>query len=62
VGLSDGRSVAIKIDDGGQRARPVVMAAVLRRLGINAAVLDELEDAPVLGHGRQVGSIVAVGI
>jgi len=39
-----------------------VMAAVLRRLGINAEVLDELAYAPVLGHGEQVGSIVAVGI
>jgi L-asparaginase II len=62
VGLADGRAVALKIADGGQRARPVVMAAVLRRLGINAEVLDELAYAPVLGHGEQVGSIVAVGI
>ena len=62
VGLADGRAVALKIADGGQRGRPVVMAAVLRRLGINAEVLDELAYAPVLGHGEQVGSIVAVGI
>ena len=62
VGLTDGRAAALKIADGGQRARPVVMAAVLRRLGINAEVLDELAYAPVLGHGEQVGSIVAVGI
>jgi L-asparaginase II len=62
VGLSDGRSVALKVADGGQRARPVVMAAVLRRLGIEADVLDELAHAPVLGHGQQVGSIEAVGI
>ena len=62
VGLADGRAVALKIADGGQRARPVVMAAALRRLGIDAEVLDELANAPVLGHGQQVGSIVAVGI
>jgi L-asparaginase II len=62
VGLADGRALALKIADGGQRARPVVMAAALRRLGIQAEVLDELADAPVLGHGQQVGSIVAVGI
>jgi len=62
VGLADGRAVALKIADGGQRARPVVMAAALRRLGVDAAVLDELACAPVLGHGQQVGSIVAVGI
>jgi L-asparaginase II len=62
VGLADGRGVALKIADGGQRARPVVMAAVLRRLGLDAEVLDELESAPVLGHGQPVGSVVAVGI
>jgi L-asparaginase II len=62
VGLADGRAVALKIADGGQRARPVVMAAALRRLGVDADVLAELANAPVLGHGEQVGSITAVGI
>jgi len=62
VGLADGRSVALKIADGGQRARPVVMAAVLRRLGIEADVLGELAESPVLGHGKQVGSVEAVGL
>jgi len=62
VGLADGRAVALKIADGGQRARPVVMAAALRALGVEAEVLDEMADAPVLGHGQQVGSIDAVGI
>jgi L-asparaginase II len=62
VGLPDGRAIALKIADGGQRARPVLMAAVLRRLGIEAVVLHELANAPVLGHGQQVGSIQAVGI
>ena len=62
VGLADGRGVALKIADGAQRARPVVMAAALRRLGIDAEVLDELAHAPVLGHGEPVGSVEAVGI
>jgi L-asparaginase II len=62
VGLADGRAVALKIADGGQRARPVVMAAALRRLGVDADVLAELANAAVLGHGEQVGSITAVGI
>ena len=61
VGLADGRSVALKIADGGQRARPVVMAAALRRLGVEAELLDELAYAPVLGHGEPVGSVEAVG-
>lgn len=62
VGLADGRAVALKIADGGQRARPVVMAAALRRLGIRAEVLDILAQAPVLGHGQEVGQVEAVGI
>ena len=62
VGLADGRAVALKVADGGQRARPVVMAAALRRIGIEADVLDELALAPVLGHGLTVGSVDAVGI
>ena len=57
VALPDGRAVALKIDDGAGRARPVVMAAALRRFGIEHPVLDELGTAPVLGGGRPVGEI-----
>jgi L-asparaginase II len=59
VGLADGRGVAVKIADGSRRARAVVLAAVLRRLGVDSDAYPRLEDAPVLGHGRQVGSIEA---
>lgn len=62
VGLADGRGVALKIADGAQRARPVVLAAVLRHLGIESGAYARLEDAPVLGHGAPVGAVVAVGI
>ncbi|MEO7234039.1 MAG: asparaginase [Lapillicoccus sp.] len=63
VGLGDGRGVAVKIADGNPRAKPVVLAAVLRRLGLDAPLaLAELEDAPVLGHGDPVGAVVATGI
>lgn len=61
VALADGRSVALKIADGGARARPVVMAAVLRGLGVEVDVLDELAYSPVLGHGEPVGLVEAVG-
>jgi L-asparaginase II len=57
VALGDGRAVALKIDDGSVRARPRVMAAALRRLGLDAPVLDDLMTAPVLGGGRPVGEI-----
>ena len=58
--LPDGRAVAIKIDDGGQRARPPVMVAALRALGVEAAVLDELAEPVLLGGGRPVGSLRCV--
>jgi L-asparaginase II len=57
VALDDGRAVALKIADGQARARPVVMAAALRRLGLEHPVLEELSHAPVLGHGEPVGEI-----
>lgn len=60
VGLPDGRGAALKILDGSQRARPVVMVAVLRALGLDAPVLDEVGHVAVLGHGRPVGRIEAI--
>jgi len=62
VGLADGRGIALKVADGGQRARTVILAAVLRRLGVESGAIEALEDAPILGHGEPVGSVVAVGI
>lgn len=58
VGLPDGRGIALKIADGGQRARPVVLGAVLQHLGVESAAYDVLAHAPVLGHGRPVGAVV----
>ena len=62
VGLPDGRGAALKILDGSQRARPVVMAALLRELGLETPVLDEVGHVHVLGHGRPVGEIEAVAL
>jgi L-asparaginase II len=63
VGLPDGRGVAVKVADGSSRARAVVLAAVLRRIGVDAEdTLAALEHQPVLGHGQPVGSVLAVGI
>lgn len=65
AGLPDGRAVALKVDDGGARARPVVMAEALRRLGVletpgvDADAVARTGDAPVLGGGRRVGEIRA---
>ena len=63
VGLADGRGVAVKVADGSSRARTVLLAAVLRRIGVtDAEALATLELQPVLGHGQPVGAVVAVGV
>lgn len=49
--------VALKIADGADRARPVVAAAVLQWLGLDAPILDTQVRRPVLGGGRPVGEI-----
>ncbi len=62
VGLADGRGIALKVADGFPRAKPVILAAVLRRLGVESPALAQLEHSPVLGHGEPVGAIVAVNL
>jgi L-asparaginase II len=58
--LADGTAVAVKIADGGDRARPVVMAQALRAAGVDPALVAFLDDAPVLGHGQPVGAVRAL--
>jgi len=53
--MPDGRAVAVKIDDGAERARLPVLVAAMRALDVSAPVLDELSTTPVLGHGEPVG-------
>lgn len=59
LGLPDGRCLAIKIADGGQRARPVVVAALLAELGFDDPEIGKQASAPVLGHGQPVGAVTA---
>jgi L-asparaginase II len=59
VALPDGRTVALKIDDGGDRARPVVMAEALRRLGVESAEVDAVGTHTLYGGGVPVGEIRA---
>jgi L-asparaginase II len=54
--LPDGAAVAVKVTDGAQRARTPMLVGALRRLGLDAPVLDELAEVPVLGGGRPVGA------
>ncbi|MDX6197470.1 MAG: hypothetical protein QOJ79_621 [Actinomycetota bacterium] len=57
VALADGSAVALKVEDGAGRARTPILVAALRKLGVDAAVLDELATTPVLGGGRVVGEV-----
>ncbi|YAL82884.1 asparaginase [Dermacoccaceae bacterium W4C1] len=61
LGLPDGRGFAVKVADGNQRARVPAMIELLRSAGVQASILEELAQAPVLGHGRVVGAIRATG-
>ncbi|HWL37962.1 MAG TPA: asparaginase [Frankiaceae bacterium] len=60
--LPDGTAVALKIDDGTQRARPPVMVAALRALGVTGdeGELDAIASPEVLGGGVRVGEVRAV--
>jgi L-asparaginase II len=60
AGFDDGRAVAVKIDDGGARARMPVLVAALRLLDVDEAALDELATVAVLGHGDRVGEVRAL--
>ncbi|MFE9654225.1 asparaginase [Micromonospora sp. NPDC006431] len=53
-------AVALKIDDGAGRARMPVLVSALRRLGVEAPVLAEYAELPLLGGGLPVGAVRAV--
>jgi L-asparaginase II len=63
LALLDGRAIALKIDDGSARGRPVVMAAALRRLevdrvaGVNADAVSATGVGLLLGGGVPVGEL-----
>lgn len=58
--LPDGRTVALKISDGADRARPAVLLAGLQALGIDTTAVAVVVEERIMGHGRQVGSVRAV--
>jgi L-asparaginase II len=66
IALPDGRAFALKTDDGAARARPVVMAALLRHLGVDTeegvdtAAVRRTGEHPLHGGGAVVGEIRAV--
>ena len=65
VALRDGRSFALKTDDGAARVRPVLMAEALLRSGVldddgvDAEAVRRTGEVVLLGGGRPVGEIRA---
>ncbi|MGI8888102.1 MAG: asparaginase [Nocardioidaceae bacterium] len=65
LALPDGRAITLKVEDGGGRARPVVMAAILRRLGldeepgVDTDAVRATGAVPLLGGGIAVGELRA---
>ena len=63
VALPDGRTVALKTEDGGVRVRPVLMAAALELLGVpdeegvDAEAVRRTGVVELLGGGRPVGLV-----
>ncbi|MGW0173115.1 asparaginase [Rhodococcus sp. NPDC003322] len=59
--LPDGTAFALKIDDGHERARLPLTAALLHRIGVEwTEELAELASQPVLGGDLRVGTVRAV--
>jgi L-asparaginase II len=57
VGLADGRGIALKLEDGGARARKVVMAATLQRLGITNETIENHLHFDLTGGDTVVGAV-----
>lgn len=60
--LADGRAIALKLSDGSGRATPTVLLAALQALGVDVSEVPERVSEVVLGHGKPVGSVRAVGV
>jgi L-asparaginase II len=61
LALPDGRAVALKIEDGSPRARPVVMSALLARWGLADQAVRQAGHMPLYGGQAEVGGLHAAG-
>ena len=57
--MADGTAIAIKAEDGTDRARQVALATILVQLGADPAALADLLTIAVLGGGEPVGRIAS---
>jgi len=55
--LPDGHAMAVKVLDGSERGRLVVLVHLLERLGVSSPILDDYRTLPVLGGGEVVGMV-----
>lgn len=62
LGLPDGRAVALKIDDGAARARPVLMAAALERMGVTGEAGVDGAEVAATGLAQVRGGGIPVGV
>lgn len=60
IALPDGSAVALKISDGGDRARMPAAVPALLALGIDAAMVAPFNNLPVLGGGNPVGTLAGL--
>jgi L-asparaginase II len=58
--LPDGRSVAVKVDDGQHRALAPLFALALTLIGAHAPTVSDLSTTPLFGGGERVGVVCAV--
>ena len=58
--LPDGLALALKIADGGERARPAVMVAALRAMGVEVDAVRDQVQVRIMGHGDVVGTVRAI--
>lgn len=57
AGLPNGRGIAVKIDDGSARARLVVMATILQRLGFDNEVIQAQRERLIRGGHNPIGVV-----
>jgi len=57
--LPDGTGIAVKAEDGAERASQVALASVLVSCGVDRAALADVIEVPMLGGGAPVGAVVA---
>jgi L-asparaginase II len=60
VATTDGRAVAIKIEDGANRPRAAVVLDALSLLGIDVGDLPDSMRVHNLGHGKPVGAVTSL--